>query len=325
MRYLVRRLLHAALLLFIVSVLSFFFLTIAPGNYVDTLRIDPQISSETVSALRTRYGLDRPLPIQYLIWLGSVCRGEFGFSFAYGMPVGQLLWPRVKNTVLLTSIATALCWMVALPLGIAAALGRSVIAHLIRLSMSFLATIPDLFIGLALLLFAVRTRVFAVGGMADGGPSAGSFIQHAEQIATHVALPVVALVLIGLPVLVRHIQASVRESMASPFVLAARSFGIPRRRVLLAYGLRTAANPLISLLGFSIGGLVSSSLLVEVIMGWPGLGPLFLEAIFSRDIHIVIGATVLSALFLVTGNLIADFLLYAADPRIRQDEASAVS
>jgi peptide/nickel transport system permease protein len=317
--------LHAALLLFVVSVLSFFFLTIAPGNYVDTLRIDPQISSETVSALRTRYGLDRPLPVQYLIWVGSMCRGEFGFSFAYGMPVGELLWPRAKNTLLLTSIATALCWMVALPVGIAAAVSRSGTAHLIRASMSFLATIPDLFIGLALLLVAVRTRLFAVAGMADAGPPAASFMQTTQEIATHLTLPVVALVLTGLPVLVRHIQASLQESMASPFVLAARSFGIPRRRVLLAYALRAAANPLISLLGFSIGGLVSSSLLIEVIMGWPGLGPLFLEAIFSRDIHIVIGATVLSSLFLVTGNLIADILLYAADPRIRQEGAAAVS
>jgi len=107
--------------------------------------------------------------------------------------------------------------------------------------------------------------------------------------------------------------------MDAPFVQAARGHGVPRRRLWMVYTLPAAANPIISLFGYSIGGLLSSSLLIEVIMGWPGLGPMLLEAIFSRDIHVVIGATLASALFLIAGNLIADLLLYAADPRIRQE------
>ena len=121
--------------------------------------------------------------------------------------------------------------------------------------------------------------------------------------------------LISLPVVVRHVDAAVRDALRSPFIQAARAHGISRHRILMAYVLPAAANPLISLLGYSIGGLLSSSLLVEVIMGWPGLGSLLLESIFSRDVHVVIGATLVSALFLITGNVMSDLLLYAADPR----------
>ena len=127
----------------------------------------------------------------------------------------------------------------------------------------------------------------------------------------------IALTLGTLPVLLRHVRASMVEVLDSPFVRAARAHGIPRRRILFRYALRAAANPLISLGGFSVASLLSASLLVEVIMSWPGMGPLLLEAILARDFYLVIGAVVFSTIFLVAGNLLADVLLYAADPRIR--------
>jgi peptide/nickel transport system permease protein len=131
------------------------------------------------------------------------------------------------------------------------------------------------------------------------------------------ALPVTALVLSSLPILIRHVRSSVVEVLGAPFLRAAEGHGIPRRRLLYRYALRAAANPLISLFGFSIGALLSGSLLVEVVMSWPGIGPLLLEAILSRDLYVVIGAVLLSTIFLVSGNLLADLLLYWADPRIR--------
>jgi peptide/nickel transport system permease protein len=321
MRYAGRRALHAAVLLLVISMISFAFLQAAPGNYLDDLRLNPRISAATVSALKSRYGLDQPLPIRYVSWLASVFRGEFGFSLAYGMPVGPLIWPRAKNTLLLASLATVLSWAAALPIGVAAAVSRhNAIRSLVRSSMSILVSLPDLLVALALLMFAVRTGLFPVGGMAAPVLSPGSAAENAKDLAVHLVLPVLALVLVSLPVLVRHVHAAISESMAAPSIQAARAHGIPRRRLLFAYALPAASNPLISLTGFSIGGLLSASLLIEVIMGWPGLGPLLLEAIFSRDIHIIVAATVLSALFLIAGNLIADLLLYAADPRIRREK-----
>jgi peptide/nickel transport system permease protein len=317
MRFVLRRMLHIASLLVLVSLLSFAFLQLAPGNYTDAMRLDPRISAETMSRWQSRYGLDQPLTVKYFSWLRSVLRGEFGFSLAYGIPVSSLLWPRIQNTLLLTTLALLVSWSAALLIGVAVAVTRSrVLDHFIRGTLSLLHAIPDLLLALALLLFAVRTRIFPVAGMVGPGdwraPAA-----RMGNVAAHLALPVSALVLGSLPVLALHVQAAMRDSMDAPFIQAARAHGIPRGRVWLAYTLPAAANPLISLFGYSLGGLLSSSLLVEVIMGWPGLGPLLLEAIFSRDVYVVIGATMMSALFLVVGNFLADLLLYATDPRIR--------
>jgi len=131
------------------------------------------------------------------------------------------------------------------------------------------------------------------------------------------ALPVTALVLATLPMLVRHVRASVAEVLDAPFLRAGAGHGLPEHKLLLGYALRAAANPLISLFGFSVGTLLSGSLLVEVVMSWPGLGPLLLESILARDLYVVIGGVLLSMVFLVAGNLFADILLYWADPRIR--------
>jgi peptide/nickel transport system permease protein len=297
MRYFFRRAFHAAALLVLISLLSFVFLQLAPGNFTQAMHLEARVSDQTVSAWRLRYGIDQPLAIRYWSWLRSIFRGEFGFSFAYGIPVGSLLRPRIGNTLLLTTLAGLLSWSIAIPIGAVAAASRSrALKGAIRGSFSILHSIPDLLIALALLMFALRTRIFALGGLAG---------------------PVIALVLISLPILVRHVQAALCEAMTAPFIQAARAHGIPCGRLWFAYILPAGANPLISLFGYSIGGLLSSSLLVEVIMGWPGVGPLLLEAIFSRDIYVVIGATITSACFLIVGNLIADLLLIAVDPRVR--------
>ena len=130
-------------------------------------------------------------------------------------------------------------------------------------------------------------------------------------------LPVAALTLGALPIILRHLRAALVEAMESPFIRAAQAQGVSTGRILFSHSLRAAANPLISLFGLSIAGLLSASLLIEVVMSWPGIGPMLVEAIISRDLFLVIGAVMLSTLFLVLGNLIADLLLYAADPRIR--------
>ncbi len=318
MHWIVRRLGHGLLLLFGVSVLTFGFTEIAPGDYFDAMRLDPGISAETVDALRSRYGLDRPLPARYLRWLVSTARGDLGFSFAYNVPVASLLWTRAGNTLLLAGVATALAWLLAVPLGLwAAVAGRWTRALFDGVSSALLA-IPDLVLALLCLLLAVRTGWFPVGGMVSLDFDSLDTRGRLFDLAAHLALPVLALTLATLPELVRHVQAAVAEVLHSRFLTAARGFGIPRRRLLLRYALPVAANPLISLLGFSVASLLSASFLIEVVLGWPGVGPLLLEAILARDVHVVIGAVMLSTVFLVVGNLLADMLLYAVDPRIRR-------
>ena len=312
MRYIARRLLHGLLLLVGVSVLSFVFAELAPGDYFSELRNDPRVSPETVAALRAQSGLDRPLPVRYAAWVASVLRGDFGYSVAYNSPVGPLLWGRVRATLLLTGTATFLAWLIALPLGIWNATARGTWGDSVsRVVLSFLLAVPDLLLAIVLLMLAVETGYFPAGGMVSPGPL------RVKDVAWHLALPVAVLVLGMLPTLVRHVCASMAEVIDSPFALSARAQGIPRQRLLFRHLLPAAASPLISLAGFSLGTLLSASLLIEVVMGWPGLGPFFLEAIMARDFAVVLAVVILSASFLVAGNLLADILLYRVDPRIR--------
>ena len=269
------------------------------------MRLNPQISPETVAALRAQYQLDRPLPVRYIHWLNAVAHGQLGFSFAYNSPVGPLLLVRARNTLLLTVTATLLAWLLALPLGVwsAARFGRAP-DRVLSWATAALMVVPDLVLALGLLILAVRTGWFPTGGLASVGFETLSPLQKFRDLALHMALPVTALVLAALPMLVRHVRASVAEVLEAPFLRAALGHGIPHRKLLYNYALRAAANPLISLFGFSIGALLSGSLLVEVIMSWPGLGPLLLEAILARDLYVVIGGVLLSMIFLVAGNFL---------------------
>jgi len=320
MRYLLRRLGHGLFLLVGASILAFLFTTLAPGTYFDEMRLNPQIAPETVAALRAQYGVDRPLPIRYASWLNSVFHGEMGFSFAYNSPVAPLLLVRARNTLLLTITATVLAWAIALPLGVWSAerLGR-LPDRLLSWLTAAVMVIPDLALALGLLVFTVRSGWFPTGGMASVDFETLSPLNKLRDLAWHMILPVTALVLLSLPLLVRHVRVAMANVLKAPFLLAAQGHGIPRSTLLYRYALPAAANPLISLFGFSIGVLLSGSLLIEVVMSWPGLGPLLLEAILARDPYVVVGGMLLSTLFLIGGNLLADLFLYWADPRIRTE------
>jgi peptide/nickel transport system permease protein len=320
MRFIARRLLHSVLLLLGISLLSFVFLQLAPGNFFDEMRLNPQISRETIARLSRQYGMDQSLPVRYLSWLQSVAKGDWGTSFAYNVPVGSLLGLRARNTLLLTGVALVLSWMIALPLGVLSAGERHRwIDHGASLLTSLLLVIPDLLLALGLLWLALQTHWFQAGGMSSLRSPAHDSWHRFSDIATHLIVPVAVLVLGGLPLLLRHIRAAMVDALQEPYIRAVRSHGIPYLRILFRHALPAAAAPLIALVGFSLGSLLSASLLIEVVMNWPGLGPLLLEAILARDVYVVIGAVMLSALFLIGGAFLADILLFVADPRIRTE------
>ncbi|MGB9491356.1 MAG: ABC transporter permease [Terriglobales bacterium] len=324
MIYLFRRLLRAALLLAGVSALCFLFTDLAPGSFFDEMRLNPQISPETIDSLRTRYGLNQPLPVRYGRWMKSALHADLGYSVAYNMPVAPLLWSRAKNTLLLTTTATILSWLISVPLGLWAATRRGQWADRgITMGTSLLVATPEVVIAVALLAIAARWHLAPIGGMVSSGFDELSGWSKVRDVIVHLTLPVLILVLCESAVIVRHVRASVLEVLGTSYVRAARGLGIRRTRLLFRHVLPASANPAISLFGFSLAGLISGSLLVEVICGWPGLGPLVLEATLSRDFYVVIGGIMLSALFMVAGNLIADLMLIAFDPRIRTGAADA--
>jgi peptide/nickel transport system permease protein len=318
MNYLGRRLIRAAFLLVGVSILCFLFTEMAPGNFFDEMRLNPQISPETISSLRARYGLDQPLVVRYGRWLRSALHADFGYSIAYNAPVAPLLWSRAKNTLLLATTGMLLTWLISIPLGVwAAARSGRMLDKGVQVASSLLVSIPEVVIAVALLAIVVRWRVLPVGGMTSMDNEGLPQWARLQEIASRMLLPTVILTLGESAIIVRHLRASVLEVLDTPFVQAARGLGIGRTRLLFRHVLPVAASPAISLLGFSLAGLLSGSLLVEVICGWPGLGPLILDATLSRDFYLVIGGIMLSALFMVGGNLVADIMLLACDPRIR--------
>ncbi len=322
MPFLLRRLLHSLFLLLVTSMLSFGLISLAPGDFFQSMRMNPEISPSTIEAIRAEHDLNRSVPLRYVGWIRSVLNGDWGFSFAYNAPARPIIVSRARNTLILAGAATTLAWMIALPLGIWAAVYRGRWADwLTRALSALLLATPELIIALLLVIFAAKTGWFPIGAMNSPSlrplNSGWALWGQSTDLLRHLALPGICLCCGLLPLLFSHVRDGVSEALESSFVTAARGHGIPLRRILLRFALPAAANPLISLLGISVGMLMSSSLLIEVIFSWPGLGQVMLEAILRRDIFLVLDAGLVATALFIAGNLVSDLLLYVSDPRMR--------
>ena len=300
-RLVARRVIHGAFLLLLLSWLAFLMMALAPGDFLTDARVNPALSADTLARLNEQYGLHRPLAVRYTVWLRSVASGDFGLSLAYNLPVSVLLWPRVEYTLLLGTLALMSAWASGISLAIWSVMRGSRLRRVMGLGVATLASVPDLLVALLLLWAAVRLSVW--------------------QSESRLWLAVLALSAVSLPAVFRHAEAALREALAQPFVESAWAQGLSPSRVWLWFVLPAAANPLLTLLGLHISMLLSASLIVEVVFGWPGLGPLLVEAILARDTALVLGAVLLSAVLLLAGNLLADLLLLALDPRLRDGES----
>ena len=219
MTYIARRLLHGALLVMAVSLLSFAFAKLAPGDYYSEMQSDPRISESTIEGLREQAGLHRSWPAQYAAWAASLLKGDFGYSLAYQGPVAPILWQRIRATLLLTGTATFFAWMLALPLGVWNAVERGTWKDTAaRAALAVLILMPDVLLAILFLLLAVRTGWFPTGGMTSADFDSLGAARQAADIAWHLALPAAVLVLGMLPMLVRH----VRSSMAGALDVAVR-------------------------------------------------------------------------------------------------------
>jgi peptide/nickel transport system permease protein len=318
LRFMLRRLACGALITLGVSLLTFAMLELAPGEFFDDLKLDATVSQSSIETLRQEHGLTASAPVRYVRWLGAVVRGDFGVSLAHSAPVAPLLWERARNTLILTVPALFVAWLIALPLGLWTARHRGrIVDRLCGGATSVLLALPDLLIALLMLLVALKSGLFPAGGMFSPGSTGDDVSSRMRDLAAHAALPLCAIVLSTLPSILRHVRASALDAAQAPAVRAARGHGIRGWRLDLRYVLTIAANPLISLAGLSVAALLSASLLIEVVMSWPGLGPLLVDALLARDVHVVLGASMLATVFLVGGNLLADLALFAVDPRIR--------
>ncbi|MBW4447859.1 MAG: ABC transporter permease [Hassallia sp. WJT32-NPBG1] len=318
--YVIKRLLQALLTLFLASALSFFIMQLAPGDYVSSLEANPKISKERIDELRRQFGLDRSWLEQFGLWLWNILtRGDFGTSFSYNRSVASLLWERVPATLLMAIASLIVTWAIAIPLGITAAVKQNRAYDRILQVLSYLGQgFPSFIAALFLLFFAqITTPLFPVGGMTSIYHSDLSPIGKIIDIGWHLILPTIALSITGFAGLQRITRGEMLDVLRQDYIQTARAKGLPENRVIYVHALRNAVNPLITLLGFELASLLSGAFITEQFFNWPGLGKLTLQALFNLDVPLAMASLVMGAVLLIVGNLVADLMLKAADPRIR--------
>lgn len=319
--FILRRLLQTVPLLLGISALSFLLMQAAPGDFLNTMSENPGISPATIEAMRQRFGLDRPWWVQYGIYLQNIfLHFDFGESFSRHQPVFVVLREGLLNTLLLASSAAIVTWGLAIPLGVWAAVrqhgwvdrGLSLVAFV-------WLSVPEVLSGLVLLFVAAKTGWFPVGGMRSIDWEYMGAGARMLDLLHHLALPALVTGLIPLAARMRQMRGNLLDVLRLDYVTTARAKGLGEGTVVFKHAVRNALNPLITLFGYTLGALVSGSFVAEIIFAWPGLGRITLEAIQSQDQYLVLGAILMASLVLVVGNLVADLMLAAADPRITYD------
>ncbi|HEY7284973.1 MAG TPA: ABC transporter permease [Vicinamibacterales bacterium] len=311
-RFLARRSLQALPLLFVISVLVFLLIHAAPGGPLAIYLANPNVRPEDIERLRRALGLDRPLWVQYWSWLTAFARGDWGYSFSDGRPVIARIAERLPATLELAAVSLAGALLVTLPAGVAAGVRRG---RWVDRATSALATagisLPAFWFGLVLqIVFATGLGWLPSSGRST--PGADDFGDHVR----HLVLPALVLIVVQAAAWSRYLRGSVIDTLAEPFVAAARARGIPRRQVLVRHVLRNAIGPVLAVVMVDAALLVSGAVVTESVFAWPGIGSLFTEALARRDYTVLMALLMLTSTAIVVLNLVADLAHALVDPRV---------
>jgi peptide/nickel transport system permease protein len=317
-KYILRRLLLMIPLVFGITLISFFIMKLAPGDFLTQMSMNPQVKPGTVLRLRHDFGLDKPTYIQYLYWLANLLHGNFGYSFAYKEPVFHLIGAYVLNTLLLATTTLVFSWAISITMGVYAARHHNGFIDRLMSVIAFSGiSLPGFFVALLAMLWAQKTGWLPIGGMESPNFDTLGPLGKIFDVGEHLILPTFVLGTRELAGTMRQMRGNLLDVMNENFILAARARGLSEHVVVWRHAVRNAINPLITLFGFDLSGLLAGAALVEFVMNWPGLGRLLLTAVLGHDLYLVMGSFVMGAVFLILGNLIADILLAIADPRIK--------
>ena len=317
--YVFKRLSQGALTLLLASALCFFIVELAPGNYLDLLKEDPQITPERIAELTEQFGLDKPPIVQYFRWLWRVVtRLDFGESFVYFRSVSSLLVERIPATLLLALSSIVLTWAIAIPLGILSAVKQNTaVDKVLRVLSYFGQGFPSFITALIFLVIAqFLSPLFPVGGMTSINHDELSIVGKIFDIGWHTILPTIALSITSFAGLQRLTRGQLLDVLRQDYIQTARAKGLPENKVIYVHALRNAINPLITLLGFEFASLLGGSFIAEFFFNWPGLGRLTLQAVQAQDKYLVMASLMMGATMLIVGNLLADLLLKTVDPKI---------
>lgn len=318
--YILKRFFIAIPMILGISLLTFVLIGHTQGSYIDTIRLDPQYSEETIERLKQLYQLDKPVLQQFIQWVKNIVRLEFGYSFHFNVPVTRIIGDRLFNTFVLSLASFLLTWSVFIPLGIWAALNRN---KFIDRSIQFFSyvclSLPSFFLAMIFLYWASLTGVLPLGGMYSAHFDELGFFGKIFDLIKHLIIPTVALSIGSIAALQRIMRGNMLEVLGQQYILTARAKGLPEDRVIYRHAFRNAINPLITLLGYEFSSLLSGAALIEIICSWPGLGSLMLTAVRAKDLYLVMISVLMGSILFIIGNLLADILLAKVDPRIRYD------
>ncbi|MGH7620367.1 MAG: ABC transporter permease [Gemmatimonadaceae bacterium] len=316
-RRIAARLLESIVVTFIVATISFFAIRTAPG---DPFSYERPLPPAMRDSLRAQFGFNRPIPEQYVRYLANVARGNFGWSFGKGAPVRDVIATALPRSMLLAGIALALSFVLGGVLGVLQAARGGWFDRLTSSVLIFLYSVPDFWAALVIMtVFTLWWRLLPSGGMVDMVlhdymPAWTAFIDRVK----HLVLPAVSLTVLSLAGVARYQRAAMLEVLPSDFIRTARAKGVSDRGVIWRHALRNALTPMVTIFGLMLPAFLGGAVFVERVFQWPGLGSLATDAVAGRDYDLVTATIVIGAIAVVIGNLIADLLHFAIDPRIRE-------
>ncbi len=322
--YLARRSLIAFLTIIVISMISFAIIQLPPGDYVTayiaaTAAQGDTTSTELAESLRAQYGLDKPLYVQYLRWIGQMLQGNFGVSMEWGRPVTEVIGDRIWMTIAVSTSAILLTWAVALPIGIYSAVRQYSAGDYAATFIGFIGlAVPNFLLALVLMYLGFRFFNANIGGLfspeyQDAPWSMAKF----WDMLKHLWLPALVLGLAGTASLIRIMRANLLDELRKPYVITARAKGLSERRVILKYPVRVALNPFASTIGYLLPQVIGGAVIVSLVISLPTLGPILYKSLISQDMFLAGTIVLLLGILTVVGTLISDLILIWVDPRIR--------
>ncbi len=321
LRFILKRFLHMIPIILTVIALGFALIQLAPGDIFTQMSLNPDIQPETLENFRKIFGLDQPWYIQFFKYLWNALHLDFGFSQNFKAPVFALVNQRAGNTLVLAFATVVIAWGFSIPAGVIAARNQYKWKDSIISVFAFIGlAIPNYFLAFLLIYFLASGGAWLglpIGGMHSLNWDDLNIFQQFWDLLKHMAVPVFVLATSVTAGLTRIMRANMLEIMGMQYITTARAKGLKENKVVYKHALRNAINPMITMFGFQLGGILGGSALVENVTAWPGLGRLILRALLTQDLYLVIGSLLYGVALLVIGNLVADVLLAVVDPRVR--------
>lgn len=320
LRFILRRLVHMIPIVLAVVAIGFGLIQLAPGDVFTQMVLNPNVRPEDIELFRSQFGLDQPWYRQFFLYIFNALQGNFGWSMTQRAPVFVLVQQRAAATILLSLTSLAFAWFVSIPFGIIAATNQYKWKdQFISFFAFFGLAIPNFFLAFLLIYLISRLNLsfFPLGGMTSIDHEQMGWLAQRLDVGRHLILPVFVIGTSQMAQLTRYMRGNMLEIMNQQYIVTARAKGQKESKVIYRHALRNAINPMITILGFQLGVIMSGAALVENVLAWPGLGRLILNSILQQDLYMVVGSLIYGVILLVIGNLIADILLAVVDPRIR--------